>query len=764
MIIYGWGYFNRRDHSVIRDHCPACSQRGHFKSYRSSKFFTLYFVPVIPLGTEKIISECPQCKRALTMPLRKWTKLKKTELPAAVAKYEATPDDEAAALELLGALSGLHGRTTLLRVGPQIRAAFARNPKILAHLAGAYSHLCLDKEADAVYLEAVGLSTDEQIAAAASAHIELQKLPKPKPPHRLWQSLPVMIVPAVLVMVFASFAQKAASGRPKDAFLINGLDHPYSVVINDRPVTLQPRQRTRADMIVFGENKIAPADGHTYIPAAAFEVDVPWYRRAFDHTLVVVNPDQAAVLLWERTGYAYPKPSGNTHSFTIAAGAAHYLYSDIDFPFQVFPATIDTPADGSVVYRTRVSDLARLDTRQLVQLFLEQKQTALLQAHLRARLRSPHTDATLIHLGANFVPREEFLALAEPRLSTRPVEIEWHRAYQTLVENTAEGADLVARYAAYTAQEPTDADLAYLYGRIVTDLDESRTFFERALQSDKPSAHAANALAYYYLLEGDFARSREYSSIAVNQDPDSEAFKNLRNDVLLGCKDYDTLEREAGNLLASKNPTYPAFYKHVYRLGKLGRAVEANAEIARFLEKLNQAEPMDAAARLEGEAYLKTALACALRDREALAMAVANLAGNGWRFQQSILANDLTAALRLAQKDPASVGVNGRLILYILLAQANRSADADEQLAAAVAELAKGVSDQKLWAGWLSGVPAPEPRLATHSCYDVDSHFLYLAALAQKHPSRSAEYIERAAALKTQDSFYSLALGQVLPR
>ncbi len=765
MIIYGWGYFNRRDHNVVRDTCPACNTQGHFKSYTSSKFFTLYFVPVIPLGTEKVISECPHCKRALTMPLRKWTKLKNTELPARLTTYAATPADEEAASKLLGAIAGLHARSTLTRVSPQIRAAFARNPKILSQLAGTCSHLCLDKEADAVYLEAIALSSDEKIAAAADAHLKLQKSPKPRAPHRLWQSLPVMIVPAILVLLFASYLQDAVSARPKEAFLLNGLDQSYSVLINGQSVTLKPHQRVRADMLTFGENKIAPATGGEFIPATTFEIDVPWYRRAFDNTLLVVNPDQSAVLVWERIGYAYPKPPDNAGaSYRFDSGAAHHSYQDIDFPFQIFPDTISTPADGSVIYRTRVSEFTTREPQKIVQLLLEEKQTGTLHRYLRAKLLSPDAGPDLLFLGANFLPRSEFLALAEPRLDARPVKIEWHRAYQTLVENTPEGSGLVARYRSYTEREPADSNLLYLYGRIVDDLDESRALFERAAQADKPSAHAANALAYYYILEGDFARALDYSRQALALDRSSAQFKQLRNDALNGLKDYTALEQEAGDLLAAKNPTYDTFYEHIYRLGKLGRADQAGAEITRFMDKLGKLQPLDTAGRHAGESYLKTALACAQQNRDALLLALTSLEGSGWDFQKSVLMDDLAGAAKLADKTPEAAGVAGRLVLYILFTQSQQPEAAARQLAAASAELAKGVSDQKIWAGWLSDATttAPDPRIAAHTCYDADLHYLYLAALAQKYPSRASDYLARASAIKTRDSFYSLAISSLV--
>ncbi len=763
MLIYGWGYFNRRDHGVVRTSCPGCGSRGHFKSYTSSKFFTLYFVPVIPLGTEKIVSECPSCKRALTMPLRKWTRLKNSEIPALLSAYEATPNDEQAAARLIDALTGLHGRSTLLRVGPQIRSAFSRNPRILTQLAGAYSHLCLDKEADATYLEAVAQSSDEQTAAAANAHLEAQKLPKPKPPHRLLQSLPVMIVPAALVLLLGAYLQKAVNSRPENAFLINGLNHAYDVVVNGQPVSLRAHQRIPSALLRFGENTITPAASHEFIAATSFEIDVPWYRRAFDKSLVVVNPDQAALLAWERTGYAYPKPPdrADLYRHQFHGGRAVHQFEEIDFPFIAFPDTVSTPADGTIVYRTRVSDFNSYEPEKIVRILSEEKNTALVVAYLSAQLKNPASDTATIRLGAHFLPREKFIAIAGPHLAVRPVQIEWHRAYQTIVEDTPEGASLIDRYRAYAAQNPDDSTLLYLHGRVVDDIDQSLSLFERALKSDQPSPYAAYALSYHYALEGDFARALDYAQRAVALSPSNDAFRHARNVALLGNKDFAALLREAGDPFTGKNPTYDIIYEHVYRLGKTDDASKAARDIARFLDKISKTQPMDASARRQGEAYLNTALDCARQDAAALTKNLSVLEGSGWEFQRTVLAGNLTAAARLVDKTPEAAGLPGRLVLYIRLSQAAETEAAARQLAAITDELGKGLKDQKQWAAWLRGDAAPDPRIAAHSCYDPDLHYLYLAALAQKHPSHAAEYIARAKAIRTRDSFYSLAIGHL---
>ncbi len=762
MIIYGTGLFNRRDHSLVRNTCPSCGRAGYQKSYACSRFFTLYWIPVIPLGKYKITTECPHCKNALGMPYRKWSKLRKTELAKAVANYEAAPSDEAAANEALGAIAGLQSRPSLLRVGPALRSHFGRNAAMMARLADAYSFLCMDKQADETFLHAVSLSHDPDIATQANAHIEQQSLPKPKPPHRLLQSLPVLIVPAVLLFGFASFAQKAANSGIEEGYVLNGLNEGYTVRLNGGTVALRPNQRIRTELLVYGENVIEPTPDHPFIVAERFSVDVPWYRRAFAKPVVIVNPDRAGLIAWERTGYAYPSPPDNSHQVEIASGRPAYVYDGIDFPFQPFPATIDVSSSGAVKYRTRVSELRDLSPQQVANLFMERKDTASLQGYLRARLQANDDTLQAVFLGSRFLPREEFLGLARARLASRPTRVQWHRAYQSLMQHMPEGHNLESEYRELARSAPNDSQLTYLFARVIEDADERRTTLERALAMPDPAGYAAHALAYYHLLEGDYKRAVAYSEEAHRLEPDNQQFRALRHSVWYGSGDLAAIERETEGLLAAETPSYTDFHQHVHRLARLGQVERAKEEIRQFMQKREKDGPLSPRDRTQGVAYLESALGLAARDKAAYSASIAGIDTPLWNFQKAALNGDLEGALRIANMPESPLGLLDRLTLYVLLVQGSRPAMAEAQLAQAVAAMKDGGPDLRRWSQWLRGGDAPDARTATQACEDVDHHYVYLLALAQKHPVQAPGYLKRARLIHHRDTFYSLALGSLL--
>lgn len=761
MIVYGWGHFNRREHSLVRDTCQGCGRPGFQRSYTSSKFFTLYFIPVIPLGSQKVLQECPHCKRALALPLRKWRKLKRTEVAAALAAYEVAPAEPEAARVLIGACVAMQDRAALQQVGPRIRAAFPRDAAMLGYLAGAYSYLCLDKDADATYLDAVALSPEGPVAAEANAHLELQKLPRPTPPNRLLQSLPVLIVPAILLFVALGYLQRAVTGGLDDGYLVNGLDRAYTVVLNGESVTLRPHVPVRSGAIEPGRNELAPgADAAGLVEPQTFEIPVGIWDRMFGKTLAVVNPDRVGVISWERTGYAYPKAPDGAHQLRVNSGEIVHVFQDVDFPFTKFPDQISMSGSG-VVYRTRVAEVGGRPIEQLAGMLAQDGERDALARHLRARLSAGMHETNTIHLASRVLPRDEFLDLARAEIAAQPVRIEWHRAYQSMLEGTPEGGDLVATYRGFVDRHPEDSTLLYLYGRILGDPTEAASVFEKAARLPQPSAYAANALVYHHLLEGDFAAAVLWSAEAVRLDAANPSFRAMRVAALYGVRDYQAAEDETGDPLKAGDSRIAEFHAHIYRLAKLRRTAEIPAEIDRFVKRARVFKEMSDAEEPQVRAFLESAAALAKHERAKFAQCMKRLSGEGYAFQAAVVSGDLAGAQRIAGS--AEWSTRDRLLLYVLLARAGQAEPAANQLRLATAALEQSGGDDRRWAAWLSGGEAPDVSSAAHTCSDIEEHAVYLTALATRHPERATDYLARAERIRWADSYVSLALISGIP-
>src|ERR1700745_2067178 len=67
MVIFGWGPDKQEDLGEVAPAvCPNCHNQAFFHHVRSEKSVRLYFVPVVPYGTDEYMV-CPICSRGLQL-------------------------------------------------------------------------------------------------------------------------------------------------------------------------------------------------------------------------------------------------------------------------------------------------------------------------------------------------------------------------------------------------------------------------------------------------------------------------------------------------------------------------------------------------------------------------------------------------------------------------------------------------------------------------------------------------------------------------
>lgn len=61
MIIFGWGGGKVKNHGpAVAQTCPSCGRDGFFNYFTVTKWFRLYFIPIIPYNTKHFLA-CPVC-------------------------------------------------------------------------------------------------------------------------------------------------------------------------------------------------------------------------------------------------------------------------------------------------------------------------------------------------------------------------------------------------------------------------------------------------------------------------------------------------------------------------------------------------------------------------------------------------------------------------------------------------------------------------------------------------------------------------------
>ncbi len=758
MIVYGWGYFNRRDHSLVCSGCPKCGAYGYKHSYTSTRYVTLYWIPVVPTGRQKVISDCPQCGQALGMSYGKWKKLKNTELPKAVAAYERDPTNEEAAETVLGAVYNAQDESTLRKVGPEIRAAFAQNEKMMSLLAHSYSHLCMRTEAEEAYLHAMSLTDDEELTEDANAYIELQSQTKPSPPNRLLQSLPVLIVPAIILFFFMSYLGNITARGPSTAYLINGTDYDYQITLNGEVEALDAHSKIRTDNVLYGLNEITGTINGIPIKPIQYDLQVDRSERGSGGPLVIVNPDKSSVVITESTPYSERELTSNTYTYQFHTGKAFHVHDDIDYVFRDYPETVSIPSSSSIVYKTRISAFEEESTAEIASILLQNEKNNELKRFIKAKVDIGADDAMTIAYAQAFLDADYFEQITQTRIAERPVKIEWHRAYQTALKRTQSDAETEALYKTLSAAEPNNSALTYLYGRVVSDHGESVDVFERAVAQENPTGYAANALAYNYMLEGKYPLALDYIDKAVATNPDNPQFAGMRTKILYGLGSFATISKELDEDLTYPFQDYNAVMSKVYCLGRMRDPAAANALIQQFLSQIENNGEDPSYSRYD----LQLTLAIAREDVGAVVSMTVDNTDDAWVFRTPMLTGQIEKASNAINGNADYAGILDHLTLFVLAQKKGEGAIAKSHLDTAIETLSAGSNDEKAWAQWLKGGVVPNLEDAIHTCVDLDYHFVYLAALAGVHSAEGPQFASHARSITPQPDFYTLALEPVL--
>src|SRR5438105_10046607 len=102
------GSSNRQDYDGV---CEHCHKSARLQNYETRLWFTIFFLPVIPLERKQILGYCPHCTWHRAMPMAQWAHLRDDAIGQCTAKWDENRDDADAAMELLSTLVGFQKRS-----------------------------------------------------------------------------------------------------------------------------------------------------------------------------------------------------------------------------------------------------------------------------------------------------------------------------------------------------------------------------------------------------------------------------------------------------------------------------------------------------------------------------------------------------------------------------------------------------------------------------------------------------------------------------
>ena len=576
------------------------------------------------------------------------------------------------------------------------------------------------------------------------------------------------LFPAILAIAACGYAFVAwRIGQGRQVYVVNGLATPYIAVINGESVPLPAEGRVD---ITIPEGSVSVGIEGRANASETVEVSTGFLSRPFNGDVFVINPDRAAILAWEKQWYGSGLGPDEENDWRPSIGKLLHRFDEVDFEFREFPEQLQVSNKSKSTSRTRVYLQRRSDPTWPLQPMLSTLMTSVPTGELAEFARywatgEPENEAA-VGLWSHLAEFGEWSSWAQPLLDRRPVLIEVHRGYQSLVEKSDPDRDLAAEYRRRLEADQNDAALKYLVARVTDDPHESRTLLQEAAGGENPAPRAVNALAFDYLVQGEFEDAARYARQAAKQDPQSIGFHQVDLQAALATKEVSELLADVDRRLRLAPHDIALIQEKLSLLCATGDFAAAETSLQQSMAPFRSEAPMMAPMV---EAALRSQVAYARGDRDKFIEHTSAVGGeDGPSFVTAVTSGDAagaaTALDAAAPEGAEETRAANRLLVYLLFNAEGAAGQAQTQLDAAIEILSEGRKAARQVADGLTADTLTDDeveRLVWLSTMPEDKR-TFLTALGVRHPEHQDRFFELARKLNYEQSFPYLTLREIL--
>jgi tetratricopeptide (TPR) repeat protein len=569
--------------------------------------------------------------------------------------------------------------------------------------------------------------------------------------------IPRIIAPALVLGLLCWYLGAALwLGQARPVFLVNGTERPYTVAVNGRDYALAAGAATPV-RVTEGEVTVAFRDGNPPPEPVRCRVETPFFSRPFGRHTFVINPDQLALVVRDEAVYA-ANPGQDHTPAEFHVGRPFYAFEGIDYEFAPFPDSVEV-TEGGQVRKTRVAlvpgPTSEVRVRVVSQVLGPEQQ----KEYARRLLdRNPEDSVALAYL-VSLLGEEERLALLRSRLGDRPLRVDWHRAYQILIETDHPDRDLRPEYRQLVQETGRQPDALYLLARVSDeDPDGADRLLREAAAATPPSAYALHALGVHALEQGELKEAVGWAQRAVALAPDNVIFQEGERTALLAAGQYQALLDLLGRRRVVPARRLGAIVDEVRVRGLQGDEAGARAlfpQAMRMVINPTDRKPWDAT-----EANLEAALACARHDT-ARFLEWADRAPDVSPFAPALLRGRLREASGHVAPDP-DAALTQHALLYQAATKSGDKKLADAQWAALLTALTHGRGATHRLGEVLAGRQPLRAEDVRRMWILVEQKRVLVAVVARRYPEAGKELLPLARKLDFLPDPTSLCLRKVL--
>lgn len=569
---------------------------------------------------------------------------------------------------------------------------------------------------------------------------------KVRPPKARRRVLPALVVPAMLLIGVGVYLYLCLLGSPRYTYLVNGLDTPYSVVVNGTSVVLPPKVATPMHA-VFGHTHIEP--GSKSPPFKPIDVDIEerFLKRPFYDRVHVVNPDALAPIVWEEVAYTAATNTMGMDPSTSAylnAGKSYYTFDDVDYKFETPPAEIEMSRSSGIERKSHIYVTQSMSPEQVVFGLMNTQGTTELVPYLKRLIASRDVSLMLLTAGHSLIPQEEFGPLLERQTLVRPLRMQAHRYWQQLTEMNEPDRDLAAEYRKLLDADPDNRDLAYLAARVTADPDESLALLKRSISPPNPSAFGHYGMAYRLAAEGKFAEALPHAREAERGIANDATIPITYESLLLATGDYQTLEQHVSNRALGAGIDTDALVDLVRVIATHDpEAARRKMASVKGMAARRWGVPLTDPNVLDIERRCKPAILEGAQKRAQLLKVLDSDPNPQSKLKAALLRQDLEAVKQVidsAGKDANLDLLATHLLCYLIAERMHRPDIANSSIDAVIRTYEHGDARMRHFAKWLRGDDPPTMKDLTAELSPGSTGAVMLCVFAERFPESRDAY------------------------
>lgn len=132
----GTTYYGKGNKETYQGVCEYCGVPGQLSNYETRLWFTIIFVPIIPLGKKQILNYCPHCTRHTAIPFAEWERIKEDAINQSGDQLAENQDDPEAAVNMHSTLTAFNKHEDAERLATIMKSKFNDDVNVQLYLAG----------------------------------------------------------------------------------------------------------------------------------------------------------------------------------------------------------------------------------------------------------------------------------------------------------------------------------------------------------------------------------------------------------------------------------------------------------------------------------------------------------------------------------------------------------------------------------------------------------------------------------------------------